>query len=304
MPRLSTLFAIGLAAAGIIPVSAQTVDSGAPIIVNGVRQTPEEARQQAVAFVRAMGVATNQQPAARWTVPVCPRVLGIDKSYAATVEAKLRAIATAGHVPLAAAPCRGNVAVTFVPDSKALLEQLVKSQPGRFGKLSDKDRQALIDKAAPITWWYNSDRRTKDGSVDTEIPAGLVGGVAGTGASVVGSSADSQAFQQVGSSIIGTRIVRGIVQANVVIDLNRADGATLGAVAAYAALVAFAEVTPSTPPPAGSILSLFGSGDRPRDLSSLDMAFLRALYKLPLDREARVHRNLLVRDVAAASEGR
>lgn len=296
--------AVAVAVAGNGRAAAQTADPGGTIIVNGVRQSPEEIRRRAMAFVRAMGVATDQTPAARWTVPVCPKVIGIGSHYADIVEAKMRDIATAAHVPLAKAPCRGNAAVIFVPDSKALIEQLVARQPARFGRMTDTQRKALIDKAAPISWWYNSERRTKDGSAATEIPAGLVGGVVGTGESVVGSSADSEAFQQVGSSIIGTRVVRGITQASVVIDLNRADGATLGAVAAYAALVAFAEVTPATPPPADSILALFRAGDRPRDLTALDAAFLRSLYKLPLDREARVHRNLLIRDVAASGEDR
>lgn len=289
------------------PTAAQVADSGNTIIVNGVRQTPEEVRQRAVAFVRGMGVAAEQTPAARWIVKACPTVVGVDRHYADIVEARLRAVATSVGVPLANAPCRPNLAVTFALDNKTLLKVLMDKRPGSFAAQSEAARKAMIEGAAPIIWWYSSDRRTKDGSANTEAASGIVGGVAGTGQSVVPTSADSETFAQVGSSIIGTRVVRGIVQANVVIDLNRADGATLGSVADYAALVAFAEIAPSAPPPEGSILALFGGpagAARPRELSAFDTAFLRALYRLPLDREAKVQRNLLIRDVAAVGEGR
>ena len=99
--------------------------------------------------------------------------------------------------------------------------------------------------------------------------------------------------------MISTFGVRTIVDANVVVDLDRAEGRSLQAVAAYAAFVAFAEVRPSEPPPAGSILGMFRDEQQARGLTDWDMAFLRALYQIPLDRRARRHRGMLVRDMVA-----
>jgi hypothetical protein len=106
-----------------------------------------------------------------------------------------------------------------------------------------------------------------------------------------------EAISHYDSSIISTQVNRAIIDANVVIDLDRVEGRSLQAVAAYAAFVAFSEVRPSEPPPAGSILGMFGAEPDARGLTDWDMAFLRALYNLPLDRQARRHRGMLVRDM-------
>lgn len=102
------------------------------------------------------------------------------------------------------------------------------------------------------------------------------------------------------SSVISTQVSRAIVNANVVIDLDRVEGRRLDAVAAYAAFVAFAEVRASETPPLGSILGLFGPEADASRLTEWDMAFLRALYRLPLDRPARSHRGMLVREMVDA----
>jgi hypothetical protein len=60
-------------------------------------------------------------------------------------------------------------------------------------------------------------------------------------------------------------------------------------------MVAFAEMRPSEPPPSGSILALFEGESEARDLTGWDLALLRRLYRMPLDREARRHRGELVR---------
>ncbi len=295
------VFALALGCAG--PVGAAPPQSGQDqaIIVNGVRQAPADPRKQAVDFVAAMGVATDQQPAARWVVPVCLRALGLADQYTAIVEAKMRAIALDAHVPLANQPCRTNVAVQFALDGGAVVRDLLKRAPDRLGNLRGAEKTALADRAVPVRWWYNSGRRTKDGTRGTDIPAGLVGGALGSGQTIVPVSNDSESFQQFGSSIIGTRIIRELTQATVIVDLTRASGVTLDAVAAYAALVAFAEIKPGVAPDA-SILGVFDATERLRDLSPADRAFLRALYRLPLDREARAQRGLMIRDVADAGK--
>lgn len=299
MSRLwCAIIGIVAAAAGIDRLSAQTGDANTAIIVNGIRQTPEEARKQAQAFVAAMGVAGDQQPAARWVTPVCLRAIGLEDRYAAIVEARMRAIAIDAHVPLADQPCRTNVVVKFALDGGAVVRDLQRRAPNRLANLKNAEQAVLADKPVPVRWWYNSGRRTKDGAASADIPASLVGGSLGTGQPIVSTPADSESFAQVGSSIIGTRIIRELTQATVIVDLTKATGATLDAVAAYAALVAFAEIKPG-PPPAGSILGAFETSERLRDLSAFDRAFLHALYRLPLDREARVQRRQLIGGVIA-----
>ena len=124
-------------------------------------------------------------------------------------------------------------------------------------------------------------------------------GGGGTGGRSAESSPamDTESLTEYNSSIISALGGRAIIDANVVVDLDRVEGRALQAVAAYAAFVAFSEVRPSEPPPTGSILGMFGTEQGARGLSDWDMAFLRALYALPLDRPARRHRGMLVRDM-------
>ena len=100
-----------------------------------------------------------------------------------------------------------------------------------------------------------------------------------------------------------TQVNRALIRATVVIDLDRVEGRLLDSVAAYAAFVAFAEIRPSEPPPAGSILELFGTAAGAPGVTDWDMAFLRALYRMPLDRQARRHRGLLVREMVGFQTG-
>ena len=63
--------------------------------------------------------------------------------------------------------------------------------------------------------------------------------------------------------------------------------------AAYAAMVAFAEMDASAPPP-DSILGLFQPSSVESSLTDWDMAFLKSLYRMPLDRRSRIQRGHLV----------
>ena len=63
--------------------------------------------------------------------------------------------------------------------------------------------------------------------------------------------------------------------------------------AAYAAMVAFAEMNANEPPP-DSILGLFKPDSTETSLTDWDLAFLKSLYRMPLDRRSRIQRGHLV----------
>jgi hypothetical protein len=99
------------------------------------------------------------------------------------------------------------------------------------------------------------------------------------------------------NSIVSTLTNRILTSSIVIIDTDQAMGRKLDALAAYAALVAFAEIRNPDATPDGSILGMFSSGTPPRGLTAQDTAFLRALYRIPLDREAMRHRGQLVHEI-------
>ena len=101
------------------------------------------------------------------------------------------------------------------------------------------------------------------------------------------------------NSIISTLTNRVLTSAIVIIDTDDAMGRRIDALSAYAAVVAFAEIRNVDAAPDGSILGMFASSTPPRDLTAQDRAFLRALYRLPLDRKAMQHRGQLVQGITA-----
>lgn len=298
---------IGLAALAT-PVPAQTgqsdgqeADAPQTVVVTGTRQTREQARREAFEFVRRMGVANGERSAARWKDGVCPRVVGLAHAHARFVEMKLRLIAAEAAAPIAPTPCRTNIAVLFVSDGPDTMRTVAARLPRRLAEVAATSRAALLASPAPVRWWYTTETRSRDGMAATGMLPPWVG-LEG-GGSAIPSRDSVGSLQQYNSSIVSTQTIRVLTSATVVIDANRATGKPLGGVAAYAALVALAEIRPGGAPE-GSILALFNGADSGRELTERDRAFLRALYRLPLDREARQHRGRLASEVAAVTTGR
>ena len=300
---LVTNFAI-VAAAATTTATAQEADSRDKvdeIVVIGTKESPEETRRKASEFVRATGVAAGQQPAARWVDPICPRVFGLPKAFAAKVEAKIRAIVVDVGAPLAGSSCDPNLAISFTADAGDLARRVAARAPQAFAEVALADRELLLRGAAPVRWWYSSETRTRDGMAGANLPAPFAG--TGENGRPAIPSNGSSSYLHYSSSVVSTQLIRAIRGATVVIDVNRATGLPLDSVAAYAAMVGLAEVRLRAPAVEGSLLGLFAS-DGPREMSERDLAFLRGLYRMPLDRLARQHRGKLVRsmvDVAAKS---
>ena len=120
---------------------------------------------------------------------------------------------------------------------------------------------------------------------------------AGAGQSLGG---EVPTITQFDNSIISTMTQRALMSAGVVIDQDAVIGRSLDTIAAYAALVALAEIRTADSAPAGSILNMFAASESPRGLTAQDQAFLRAFYQMPMDREARRHRSHLVGEMVAA----
>jgi hypothetical protein len=276
--------------------AAASQEDKAPILVQGERLTQAAARDRANQFVRAVGVAAGELPAARWNDPVCPVVIGLNDTAKSIAEAEVRRIATEVGAPLADAPCRGNLAVTFAEDAGALAREIADREPRRLAELSPSARDAVLKGTGPIRWWYTTEQRSRDG---TPGDAG-VSNAGGTGqnspGSGYGASLPGNGMMRYESGILSTFTQRVITSAIVIVDTDDVEGRSLKSIAAYAALVGLAEIRNPSAKPAGSILA-FESSPSPRRLTRQDEAFLKALYRLPLDRKAQLHRGALVRDI-------
>ena len=292
------LAGIPAVAAGLLLAAAQLPPDapadGEEIIVEGRRLSPAQARERAISYVQATGVVAGKETVARWIDKVCPRAVGLSDEHKRIVEAKFRAVATEVGAPLAPAGCQANVVINFVGDGAAFTRAVARGDRRRLGDVSLQERAKLTQGTAPIRWWYNDELRSRDGMrlFSSDLPTVNVDGVAGP--ALPSNGADKQTMQQYGSSHVSTQVNRALTRVTVVVDTPRSTGATLTAVAAYAAYVSLAEVSAPAAPLDGSILGLFGA-DPSRGLTLLDRTFLRELYSLPLDRKARQQRSRLVR---------
>lgn len=287
-------FTLALAGAAAAGLAAPTPVPDDEIVVTGERLSPAQARERAVAYVEHIGIATGRESVARWIDPVCPRAIGIAPEHASRVESRLRAIAGEAGVPTAKSGCTPNVTVNFVGDGGAFVRSIAARDHRRLGEVPATLRPALLNGAAPVRWWYLTQVRSRDGDGMNGMDPAFVSG-AESGGATLPSNGESSTMQNYGSSLISTQTSRALRSATVVVDTIRADGATLDSIAAYAAMVAFAEIIPRDTPLDGSILGLFGNAAAPRSLTKLDQTFLRELYSLPLDRKARQQRGRLVR---------
>lgn len=284
------------------PLAATQQNVGETIVVKGTRIEPEQARDRAEAFVKQTGVANGQQQVARWVVPVCIKVIGLTAAQEARVVGQMLGIAREAKIPVGKVDCEPNLTVTFTPDAGQVVRLINARKPHQFRELSRTEKEQLLDGSAPVRWWYATEMMDRDGVKANNISPGWIS--AGDGSGVpgnavtstlsIGGEGDITSTQQYNSgSHVRTPTVRSLYGATVIVDASKAGSAGIDAISAYAAMVAYAEMDASASPP-DSILGLFNPLSIETSLTDWDMAFLKSLYRMPLDRRSRIQRGHLV----------
>ncbi|HEY0028258.1 MAG TPA: hypothetical protein VGC35_10330 [Allosphingosinicella sp.] len=307
LARSAALAALAFVATAAVaaPPAPGTNDSAEPIVVTGTVLTPDEAERRANEFIRSTGVAKGMKPAARWGEPVCPRVIGLRPDQGQTVLLKMRAVAQEAGISLGREGCDANITVSFTADAGAIVREVQRRSPGRLREVPAEERAALLTGPAPIRWWYSTDVQSRTGGKGQSAPAPWFKADASEGASEGGTlnlPNPGGTLHHYNSSIVSTQVERVLLNASILIDAKAVAGVPLDALASYAAMVAFAEIRPSDPAPSGSVLALFDTKRSSQEITEQDMAFLRALYRLQLDRPARYHRGILVKGLVAAQK--
>ena len=278
-------------------IPAQSSDS--TIVVRGTRLDPQQARQRAVDFVKRTGVAHGQQQVARWVIPVCIKVIGLGDVQADRVERVMLDIAREANIRTGDSKCEPNVTVSFTPDAGQVVRHIHARKPRQLDELSRAEKERLLNGTAPVRWWYATTMLERDGMEANSISAGWItngamsgdGGVGPVGLPLGDGVTSTQQYNS--GSNVRTPTVRSLYGATVVVDAPKAGDAPIDAVAAYAAMVAFAEMNAMAPPP-DSILNLFQPNSIESSLTDWDLAFLKSLYRMPLDRRSRIQRGHLV----------
>lgn len=277
---------IAALAAIVAPISAygQSASSDDVIVVTG--ELEKQAKEKAKAYIGELGVATGEQPTARWFDPICPRAIGLSKEHSAIVEEQIRTIVREVGAPLAKGKCEANFAIAFTDGP----ERVVQRISGSRGGLPFADSRELKEGSAPIRWWYNTELRSRDGmsASDSPLPWAELGSPSYTPL----PSGTSGSLAHYNSSMVSTQSVRAIHSATIVVDVQRSEGLPLRSVVDYASLVGLSEIALGASPPE-SVLSLFQSGGN-RALTSRDRGFLTGLYQIAMDRGAARQRRAIV----------
>lgn len=262
------------------------------IVVTGERA--EQAKRHAQAYIREIGVAVGNKQAARWVVPICPRATGVSREVAALVEQGIRKNAAAAGAPLAQANCKGNLIIAFTDDGEGVVRRVTRLDSSPTRKLTPAEARALKASDVPVRWWYNTGVRSRDGQPETAVfaPHAVFTDLSGNRVDPPVNDRTT-ILPQYTASHISTMAMRGIEFAAIVIDVDLASGNSLASVIDYASLVGLAEVKIGAAP-TGSILSLFEAGSAQRSLSRRDLAFLKGLYQITLDRKAEQQRRSIV----------
>ncbi len=289
MSRFWVSSCLGLAII-VSPGFAQTPDkSESTITVTGQKLEKKEAKRQSRAFIGQTTTTSFSQYAQR-NRPVCPRVIGIDQSYAQIVEAKIRAIAKTANVKVEAADCAPNMFILFTTDGNGLMAALRKVKPSLFSSVNVRDRPTLYADPVPVRWWHSTVLAESDGGITKS-------GTSPQGIEII----ETKSFN---SSLIDTKIVINLTGSVVVVDIGKANGYPLDSIAAYAAMVSFSEVKPEKAHDAlPSILAMFGKGkspsDAPRDLTAFDYAYVSSLYEILPNRAGNVQKSQIANKMAA-----
>ena len=271
------------------------------IVVRGTRIDPALARERAVEFIKRAGVAKGQKQVARWVVPICIKVIGVEDGQAARIEQSMLEIAGAANIDIAGPKCEPNITVSFTTDPRQVVRHIKTRKPNQFRELSFADRERILTGDAPVRWWYATQMIDRDGVKSNNFSPGWVSAgksdaaAATTDPITIGGVGEITSTQQYNSgSNVRTPTLRSLYGATVVVDALRAGNASVDAIADYAAMVSFAEMDASDPPPPDSILGLFQPDSIETSLTDWDLAFLKSLYRMPLDRRARIQRGHLV----------
>jgi hypothetical protein len=237
---------------------------------------------------------------ARWRLKICPLTIGLGDKYAKYVTQRVRDIATAVGVPVNPDPgCRPNVEVVFTTTPQGLMDNVRKSQPLFLGYHHNAMQAEELAKVVhPIQAWYttetldiNGTRQVDTGdcgvggttTLNTQTNAGTENGDAAT-AGVYQLTLPCAVVVRSNGSRAADGMNSGFYNVLIVAEPAKLYDHEVGALADYVTMLALSEpaslgICQELP----SISNMLAPNcpSVPSRITDGDLAYLRALYKLP-----------------------
>ena len=246
----TSVLALGSAAAQDVPQKSTQDDS---IVVQGQLEIPPKVARRYVAEISA-GVDGQLT---RFSLPICPTVIGVADEYGAIIARRIRATASEIGAKVAPEGCRGNLVVIFARDADALVKDMRAKTPRIFEGVDDTDlKRAFRD--GPVHMWNATEILNEDGQRPT-----------------------SSTMNVKTASILYRTTQQAITGSMIVLDNEATLGKTLTQIADYVAMRALAgALPPREGVPSDTILTLFDpASTAPPQLRAVQPSNRRGVYK-------------------------
>jgi hypothetical protein len=237
---------------------------------------------------------------ARWTKKICPQTVGLGDTYAKYVSQRIRDIATAVGAPVYAdSACRPDIEVVFTTTPQGLMDRVRNHETVFLGYYSNSSQADELAKVThPIQAWYTTESMDIDGT--RVVDSGRCGA---SGTTTLNFQTDAQTdkggIATVGVNQLslpcafvahasGSRINNGLSSGfyNVLIVAEPAKlyDYEVGSLADYIAMLALsrpASLDSCLQLPSISNMLAPGCASVSNRITDGDLAYLRALYKMP-----------------------
>jgi hypothetical protein len=306
----SVQFAIAQPAPAKPPAGQSRLVGGLPmesVTVVGVKPS-EETIKNFVDTRTAPTPVLNKM--ARWMLKICPNTTGLGDTYAKYITQRIRDIAVAVGAPVNADPaCRPNVKVVFTTTPQGFMDNIRKNQPLLLGyHYNDREADQMAMVTHSIQAWYATETIDFDGTRTVQDLTCRNSG----GAMNIGENAPTSVFATIGTDTMhgegnatpgsyepslpcavvvhssGSRINNGLSNGffNVLIVAEPAKllDYEIGSLADYVTMLALsqpASLDSCQQLPSISNMLASGCGSMPSRITDGDLAYLRALYKMP-----------------------
>ena len=278
------------------PAFAQSA-SPAPtesITVTGIK----EVEKAVTDFVGAMTVPTRVAgKMARWRDRICPITAGVRPTAVKFITQHVKDVAAQVGAPVDdRESCKPNIEIVFTTTPQALLDTIFIKYPELLGY---HDNSAQATKMATVTWpiqsWYSTATRdlrgnplvdgVKTGGVTMtmQLPPGGYGGPSGGALPMLEMNLPDARSGSVTGSRLGDGMSSEFNHVVIVVEPAKLLEYELGTISDYIALLALAQLQPPEKCQAlPTMLNLLVAGCTapPKALTSVDQAYLRALYKV------------------------
>jgi hypothetical protein len=310
---LALIAALAVAA----PAQPQGTPSGSSsneIVVEG-----RAAKQAAAEYVDKLLPAAIGSEIGRFEDRICPKVIGLTEPYKTQVTDRIRQVAKATNIAVAAEACTPNLVVIIAAAKRAMIDTLRKSRPAYFDGVAGDQLKRLADSARPFAAWQVTDEVAADGmpiGKGSGLPTGSNGAreigpaVRNPDTFVEGDFARLRTTES--PSRLRTTTKARVLSSVVIVESGAVSGATIDQLADFAFVKAMLPTEMREhEAPASSILSLFNPGVTPergpQSVTWWDVAFLKSLTSTGSDKNADIQkaeiRDQMVRQINKAPAG-